>query len=48
MNDNTVYLTGDKGFEPEFVFAVQGDAFVYDAAGSDAKALQQIRANICF
>ena len=37
MNDNTVYLTGEKGFDPEFVFAVQGDAFVYDAADSDAQ-----------
>ena len=36
MNDNTVYLTGEKGFDPEFVFAVQGDALVFDAAGSDA------------
>ena len=36
MNDNTVYLTGEKGFDPEFVFAVQGDALVYDVAGSDA------------
>lgn len=36
MNDNTVYLNEEKGFDPEFVFAVQVDALVYDAAGSDA------------
>jgi len=37
VNDNTVYLTGEKGFDSEFMFAaVQGDALVYNAAGSDA------------
>ena len=32
---SAVDVDGDR--KPEFVFAVQGDAFVYDAADSDAQ-----------
>ena len=34
--DDTVHMTEDNGFDLTFVFTVQGDALVYDAAGSDA------------
>ena len=37
VNANGIMTGTEKGFEPEFVFAVQGDAFVYDAADSDAQ-----------
>ena len=36
VHDNIVHMTEENGFDLKFVFAVQGDALVYDAASSDA------------
>ena len=36
VQDDTVHMTEGNGFDLKFVFAVQGDALVYDAASSDA------------
>ena len=35
-HDNNVQMTEENGFDLKFVFAVRGDALVFDAASSDA------------